>query len=103
MDTIRRRPDGTVDCEFYVQRSRQRRAAHMNKVRSTAGSRAFSPRAKRRIKSWAFAFVLATGAFWLTMANDPPKSVASGPTSGFSPLHMKVPSGLPTAEGGNAY
>ena len=54
-------------------------------------------------KSWAVAFLLATGAFWLTMAKDPPKSVASDPTSGFSPLEIKVPSGLPTAEGGNAY
>jgi hypothetical protein len=54
-------------------------------------------------RSWTLAFVLATGAFWLTMAKDPPRSVASDPTSGFSPLEIKVPSGLPTAVGGNAY
>ncbi len=54
-------------------------------------------------KSWAVAFVLATGAFWLTMANDPPTSMASDPAGGFSALYIKMPSGLSTAEGGNAY
>ena len=103
MDAIRRRPDGTIDCEFYIGQSRQRRAAHIKEALSTAGFRASSPQAKRRFKSWAFAFILATGAFWLSMAKDPPKSIASGPVSGFSPLDIKVPSGLPTAEGGNAY
>ena len=54
-------------------------------------------------KSWVLAFVLATGAFWLSLAKDPPRSVAADPTSGFSPLAITVPSGLPTAEGGNAF
>ena len=53
-------------------------------------------------KSWGLAFALATGAFWLVMVKDPPKSEAADPTS-FSIMDMKVPSDLPLAEGGNAY
>ena len=54
-------------------------------------------------KSWAVAFALATGAFWLIMAQDPPKSVAADPSGALSILDIKVPSGLPVAEGGNAF
>ncbi len=54
-------------------------------------------------KSWAVAFVLATGAFWLTMVKDPPKTVASDQTVPFSPMDLKIPSDLPIAEGGNTY
>jgi hypothetical protein len=35
---------------------------------------------RRQLYLLAIAFVLATGAFWLTMLKDPPKSVASDPT-----------------------
>ncbi len=52
-------------------------------------------------KSWAVAFVLATGAFWLTMLKDPPKTVAADPSTSakaFSALHLKVPVDLPTGD-----
>ena len=103
MNRIRRRSDGSIDCEFYMAQSRVRRSEYINGALSAAGSRAFSPQAKRHIKSWAIAFALATGAFVLTMVKDPPTSVAADPTSGFSPLDIKIPSDLPTTEGGNAY
>ncbi len=54
-------------------------------------------------KSWAVAFVLATGAFWLTMVKDPPKSDASDPSVGSSLSDIKIPSTLPFAEGDNAH
>jgi hypothetical protein len=57
----------------------------------------------RNLKSWAVAFVIATGAFWLILAKDPPKSAAAGPGVGFSTFDIKVPSNLPSAEGGNTY
>ena len=53
-------------------------------------------------KSWAVTFAFATVVFLLTVPNVPPKSVAADPIS-FSTINMKVPSGLPFAEGGNAY
>ena len=95
VDSIRRRPDGTIDCDFYVRQSRERWASE---APTTPEPRVLSPIAKRHLKSWAIAFVLATGAFFLTMAKDPPKSVASDPTSNSPRLEIKVPSGLPAAE-----
>jgi hypothetical protein len=54
-------------------------------------------------KSWAVTFVFATVAFFVTMANVPPKPVAADPIISFSTIEMNVPSGLPFAEGDNAY
>ena len=56
-----------------------------------------------KVKSWALTFVLATGAFWLVMAKDPPKSVAADPITVFSPLEIQIPADLPSSEGGNAF
>ena len=56
----------------------------------------------RRLKMLAFAFALATGAFWMTMLKDPPKSEASDPTAvRFSPSDIKIPVDLPTSIGAN--
>ena len=65
MDSIRRRPDGTIDCEFYISQSRERWARYPSDAAIASGSRALSPRPKRHLKSWALVFVLATAAFWL--------------------------------------
>ncbi len=54
-------------------------------------------------KSWTVAFVLATGAFWLTMLKDPPKTIAADPSAAFSISDIKIPSTLPFAQGGNTY
>ncbi len=54
-------------------------------------------------KSWALAFVIATGAFWVTMLKDPPKTIAADPSTAFSVMDIKIPSGLPIAESGNTY
>ena len=53
---------------------------------------------RRQFYVFALAFVLATGAFWLTMFKDPPKSVAADPTQTAQPLEVKVPTGLPSFE-----
>ncbi len=54
-------------------------------------------------KTWAVAFVLATGAFWLTMLKDPPRTIAAEPSAAFSISDIKIPSTLPFAQGDNAY
>lgn len=54
-------------------------------------------------KSWTLAFALATGAFWLTMLKDPPKTIAADPGAVFSISDIKVPSMLPFAQGDNAH
>ena len=54
---------------------------------------------RRQLYLFALAFALATGAFWLTMLKEPPKSVASDPTRmTIQPLDIKVPTGLPSFE-----
>lgn len=51
----------------------------------------------RRLRLFAVALTLATGAFVLTMLKDPPQSVASDPAGKLSPkADMHVPAGLPT-------
>jgi hypothetical protein len=53
----------------------------------------------RQLYLFALAFALATGAFWLTMLKDPPRSVASDP-AGLTEqsFDIKVPTGLPSFE-----
>ena len=53
----------------------------------------------RKLRLFAAAFALATGAFWVTMLKDPPKSVAADPTVGIVIKDIKVPSTLPFLNG----
>lgn len=54
---------------------------------------------RRQFYLLAIAFVLATGAFWLTMFKDPPRSVASDPTRITDrSSDLRVPTGLPSFE-----
>ena len=52
---------------------------------------------RRQLYLFALAFALATGAFWLTMLKDPPRSVASDP-AGMTDRSsdIKVPTGIPS-------
>ena len=50
----------------------------------------------RSLKLFGLAFALATGAFVLTMLKDPPKSVASDPTTRFEIQDIQVPTGIPS-------
>ena len=50
----------------------------------------------RSLKLIGLAFALATGAFVLTMLKDPPKSVASDPTTSFKIQDIQVPTGIPS-------
>ena len=53
----------------------------------------------RNFKIVAVAVACAIG-FWAVLLNNPPKSVASGPTTAaFSPSDIKIPLDLPTLTG----
>ena len=80
MTDLRRRPDGSIDCDFYIQQSRARRAEAKHEVSSPAGS----PQTKRHFKTFAAAFALATGLFWATMLSSPPVSQANSSSSSLS-------------------
>lgn len=56
-----------------------------------------------KLKIFALAFALATGAFWVTMLKDPPKSIAADPGLGLVMKDIGISSSMPSAEGGNAY
>lgn len=58
----------------------------------------------RTIKLFAAAFVVVGGAFWVTMATTPPKTVASETLSvGLSPGEMLIPADLNTSSGTDPY
>ena len=90
-----------LDYDAYREEAARMRAEVMNGLVSQ-GLSAVTP-SRRTLRNFGLAVLLATGAFWLTMLEDPPKTIAADPSvTGFSPSDIKVPSGLPTAEGGNA-
>jgi hypothetical protein len=80
MDAIRRRSDGSIDCEFYVRQSRERRAKYTSEAPTASETRARQP--KRHIKVFGAALALATGAFLATMAISPPSTEAAVPPAG---------------------
>jgi hypothetical protein len=70
---LRLRPDGTIDCEYYSSRARQRWA--MAPRQDEQEIPAQSP--FRRVKLFALAFAVATGAFWTIMLASPPVTQAA--------------------------
>ncbi len=48
------------------------------------------------VRGLGIAVLLAAGAFVLTMLKDPPKSVASDPTTAFRIQDIQVPTGIPS-------
>jgi len=53
----------------------------------------------RQLKLFAVALALAAGAFGLTMLKDPPKSVASDPSTPVTKTaDIRVPTGLPSGD-----
>jgi hypothetical protein len=56
---------------------------------------------RRTLRNLGLAFLLAAGAFWTVMLNDPPKTVAADPNASakaVSPLDLPMPLGLPAAD-----
>jgi hypothetical protein len=56
---------------------------------------------RRTLRTFGLAFLVATGAFWAVMLQDPPKTVAADPSTSsqpLSPLGMQVPFDLPTGD-----
>lgn len=52
----------------------------------------------RKLKIFAVAFAVATGAFWVTMLNAPPKSVAADPSVGLVMKDINGSASMPTGE-----
>ena len=94
-DTLCLRPDGTIDCEFYIQRSRKRREELLHNAAQPA-TRPFTSRAKRHVRMFVAALSVATGMFWAMMLSAPPVTQAES-SSSFSvlELHRNAAQNLP--------
>jgi hypothetical protein len=56
---------------------------------------------RRTLRNLGLAVLVATGAFWTVMLNDPPTTVAADPSTSakaFSPLDLPMPLDLPSAD-----
>ena len=95
MEEIRRRSDGSVDCEFYVRQARERRSAYAREALSLRSLAPHSPKAKGMLSIFGAAFVVATGAFWATMLVSPPITEAANPEFSISELQRRAPLDLP--------
>ncbi len=90
---------GRPDYDLQREVAAQARAEMMNDAMSK-GLSALTP-SRRTLRNLGLAFLVATGAFWAVMLQDPPKTVAADPTmstKAFSPLDLKVPLDLPTGD-----
>ncbi len=88
-----------IDYDLQREVAAQMRAEAMNDAISK-GLSAVTP-SRRTLRNLGLAFLVATGAFWAVMLQDPPKTVAADPSSStkaFSPLDLKVPLDLPTGD-----
>jgi hypothetical protein len=70
---LRLRPDGTIDCEYYSMRARQRwaMAPDQGEQELPAGG------PFRQAKLFALACAVAMGTFWTIMVTSPPVTQAA--------------------------
>jgi hypothetical protein len=81
----------------HIRAVERRRAEAQNQLLARAASPVVPSR--RTVRAFSVAFLLAGGAFVLTMLKDPPKSVASDPTAAaVTEVDLQVPTGLPGAD-----
>jgi hypothetical protein len=82
-ENLKLREDGTIDCDYYQEQARKRRAEFDEAERQYDASHWPVPlkqiRVPRPLRAFMAAFVLATAAFWTTMATSPPTSQAAPP------------------------
>ncbi len=102
MTTSLDRPDydrSHVDYDHSRAVAAQMRAEMLNDAASR-GLAIFTP-SRRTLRNLGLAVLVATGAFWTVMLNDPPTTVAADPSTSakaFSPLDLPMPLDLPSAD-----
>ena len=88
-----------IDYDYYWSVEAQVRAQSM-KSAALRGLSAVTP-SRRTLRNLGLALLVATGAFWGVMLNDPPKTEAADPSTSakaFSPLDLPIPLDLPFAD-----
>lgn len=94
MEEVRLRSDGTIDCEYYALRARERRSAYERQTTSLRQVVPLRSKTKRRLGMFGAAFAVATGAFWATMLTTPPTTEAANPGFSISDLQRNAPRDL---------
>ncbi len=88
------------DIDYFAHRDRAARMrSEMINDALGKGIATVTP-SRRTVRNLSLAFLVAAGAFWVVMLNDPPTTVAADPSmveEGFSPLDLIVPADLPTS------
>ncbi len=89
-ENLKLREDGTIDCEFYQEQARKRRAELDEAERAFKAVQRQVPllpiQVPRPLRAFMVAFALATAAFWATMATSPPTTQAASPAMSERPL-----------------
>ena len=88
-----------IDYHSYRQVAGRLRAEAVNDAISKGVSAATPSR--RTLRNFGLAFLVATGAFWAVMLQDPPTTEAADPSrsaQSHSPLELTVPFYLPTGD-----
>jgi hypothetical protein len=89
-ENLKLREDGTIDCEFYQEQARKRRAELDKAERAYHAVQRQVPsqssRVPRQLRAFMAAFALATAAFWATMATSPPTTQAAPPATSENPV-----------------
>src|SRR4028119_349412 len=86
-----------IDYHSYRQVAGRLRAEAVNDAVSKGVSAATPSR--RTLRTFGLAFLVATGAFWAVMLQDPPKAVVADPSTSvhpLSPIALQVPFDFPT-------
>ena len=104
MQTIHRHSDGSINMDFYrAQALRERNEYIRSSLPSGASLPSLTPVARQRVKLFAVAFALATGAFWATMLTSPPKTEAAPPRPGINVSELTVSNDLSMADPADAF
>ena len=103
MQSVHRRSDGSINIDFYRTRALQERSAYIGSILPHVPAPSLSPEGRQRLKLFVAAFVVATGAFWVTMLTTPPQTEAAEPLPSINVNDLMIQSDLPLANPADAF
>lgn len=103
MHALHRRSDGSINIDFYRTRALQEANAYIGSILPHVPAPLLSPVGRQRLKLFLAAFVVATGAFWVTMLTTPPQTEAAQPLPSININELLIESGLPLADPADAF
>ena len=95
--------DGSINIDFYRTKALQERSAYIGSILPHVPAPSLSPEGRQRLKLFVAAFVVATGAFWVTMLTTPPQTEAAQPLPTINISDLLLKSDMPVADPADAY